>query len=133
MTGVYVVNEVSADNGARLVAQKVNAAHVGKQTVAQVIDVVLFNDIVAAHRGLVTPDPAHRNSAVEQVVNVVVGNGVFKGVHEQYAAACKIFPAAERDFVVGNFVSVCKVKCFAFRVCTVDFNAACAAVVERVA
>ena len=71
-----VVNEVVRQAGAVLVAQRVDAAHVAEQAAPDVVDVVVFDDVVLRQGVAVAPGPADGDARVIQVMDVVVDDAV---------------------------------------------------------
>ncbi len=100
-----VVDEVPAQDGARLDAERVDAAHVAEHALAQVVDVVALDAVAARDRLAVAPDPAAGDAAVVQVVDVVVRDDVVEAVHDQDADRAREHAAARVDGVVGDDVA----------------------------
>jgi len=48
--GLHIVNQVVAQNGSLLDAQRVNAAHVAQHALADVVEMIELNEVVAAGR-----------------------------------------------------------------------------------
>ena len=102
---VNVVDEVAAQDGARLHAERVDAAHVAEHALAEVMDVVAFDAVAARDRVAVAPDPAARDAAVVQVVDVVVRDHVVEAVHDEDAHRAREHAPAGVNGVVGDDVA----------------------------
>src|SRR5438874_2410087 len=70
--GVHVVNEIVANNRARLRAERVNRAHVAEAKLADLVEMIELDQVGAAGRVAVAPGPADGNGGVVKVMNVIV-------------------------------------------------------------
>ena len=92
-----VVTDASAGRAAG-----VNAGQIAEHALADVMHVIVFDDIA---RGLARPeilDRAHGDARVEQVVNVVVNDLVVGIVAHEHAHRFRSKPPAVGDLVVGH-------------------------------
>lgn len=74
---VDTVDQVVADFRAGLRAEQVDGPHIGKNPLADVMDVVVFDEIALDTGEVVTPAPAHGNPCVVSVVDVISVLGPF--------------------------------------------------------
>ena len=83
-------------------AQRIDASQVGQEPLADVVDVVELDPVVAADARAVAPDPADGDAGVVQVADLVVRHGVAEGVHDQHAHAAVEEAAEVVEPVVGD-------------------------------
>lgn len=80
-----IINMVSAQFGAGLFSQGVNSTHIGKQALADIVQFVIFHQVMMRGAGSISPDPTYRDGRIIQVVDVIVGIGIVGRVHGKNA------------------------------------------------
>ena len=100
--GLDVVDEVVAQLPAGLDRESVDAAHVGEEALAEVVDVVMLDDVAHALARAVTPYPADGDTGVIEVVDLVVRDEVGAGVANEHADGRVVDVAAIADLAVGD-------------------------------
>ena len=95
---------VAADHGAGLEAQRVDAAAVA-QAVHDVVDMVVLDRVLFAGSRFGVPLPAHRDAAVGQAVDQVVGDHGLLGKADPDADRSVVLDAADVDVVVADPVA----------------------------
>src|SRR5208283_1788154 len=82
LQGAHIVETVEANDRAFLVPERIDAGHVAEKRLravgfhADVVDVIVLDDIPLGRRLRVTPSPTAGNRRVPEAMDVVVGNGV---------------------------------------------------------
>ena len=79
-----------------------------KNTLAQIVDVILQHPVVVGGVARVSPDPAHGNAGVVEIRNLRAGDLAVMGVHDQHTAGGEVAlpqlgEAAAGDGVVVTF------------------------------
>lgn len=96
-----IVHSVVTNASARSAA-RVDAGQIAEQTLPDVVDVIIFDDVVL---GMIRPEVLNRSgrdTALEQVVNVVVNNLVVGVVANEHARRFWREPSAMGDHVVSH-------------------------------
>ena len=83
-------------------AAGVNPGQIAEHALADVVDVIVFDDIAPGLAGPEILDRAHGDARVEQVVNVVVNDLVVGIVAHEHAHRFRSEPPAVGDLVVGH-------------------------------
>ena len=97
-----VVYAVAADNGALLMSECVDTAHVGQQGLSDVVDVVALDADMVGRVSGVTPDPAAGDAGVVAVVDMVVRQVAVIRVAQDDSAGVHVYAAVVVDMVADN-------------------------------
>ena len=98
-----IIDDIAAHRGAGLHAQHVYAAHIGENALAQVVDKVFLDTVIAAYGIAVAPYPPDRHGAVEHVVDMIMHNFVCIGIEQRNSHGTEKNMAGVVDMVIGNF------------------------------
>ena len=100
VVGIDVVDMVVGDGRAVGSAERIDAAHVGEDALADIMDVVVV-DVVAMGDGVaVAPCPSHGDARVEEIADLVVCQRVVAGVADPDAVGAVMEAAAVGDDAV---------------------------------
>src|SRR5438445_5922709 len=108
--GLHIVNQVVAQNGSLLDAQRVNAAHIAQHTLADVVEMIEFDEVVAAGRFLIAPVPADGDGTVEKVVNVIVRDAILAALKNDDAHRRREDASEFMQVIVGDDMTVVRCK-----------------------
>ena len=97
--GVDVMNQIVAKNRARLEAERINPAHIAEHFLADIVEMIEFDDIGAGRGLVISPGPTDRNRSVKSVMNFVVRNVITGGLKQKYPNSRRINDA---DIVIWN-------------------------------
>ena len=98
------MDAVVAEPRAGREAQAVDPAHVAELAPAEVVDVVVLDQVVMGGRGGVSPTPADRDARVEEVADLVVVDLVVRASADPDADARVVDVAAVVDEAVVDLV-----------------------------
>ena len=82
--------------------ERVDRPHVRQQPLADVVDAVELDAVVAADARRIAPDPADGDAGVVEVGDLVVRDGVAEAVHHQHAHAAVEQAAEVVEAIVGD-------------------------------
>src|SRR5438477_7719128 len=103
--GVHVVNEVVANDGARLRAERVDRAHVAQPKLADVVQMVVLNQVGPARRIAITPGPPHGDGGVIKVMNVIVRDAIGAALQNDNAHGWSVNPTQMMQMIIDDGLS----------------------------
>ena len=124
-----VVDPVPAKHRARRKAQAIDAAHVAELSPAEMVNVVVLDQVVMGRRRGISPTPADRNPRIEEVANLVVTDRISRASADPHTHAGVIHLAAVVDEAVEHFVTIGLEPLIVRHTCLAYPHAACTQVV----
>ena len=98
--GIDVVDVVVGDGRAVGTAERIDAAHVGEDALADIVDVVVVDMVTMGDGIAVAPCPAHGDACVEEVADIVVRQRVVAGMSDPDAVCAVVETATMGDDAV---------------------------------
>ena len=130
--GGNIVNHVAAGDGIGLDTQGVNAAHIRKPALADVVNQIAADLNIVRHIVAVAPDPAAGNGGVVAVVNFIVGDFTAVRVNQQHADGVKEAPAVAVNVVVADLNAARDRRGIRRKIVAVDINGVAADISEQI-
>ena len=128
--GIDVVDMVVGDGRAVGATERIDAAHVGEDALADVMDVVVV-DMVAMGDGVaVAPCPAHGDARVEEIADLVVRQRVVAGVADPDAVGAVVEAATVGDDAIVDSDEIRHLRMVFRNGGCADFDAATAQIMD---
>ena len=100
---VNVVEDITQDHSALGFSEHVNTSHVAHQSLTEVVNMVVGNEVAFVGCLTVAQPPTNRDAGVKQIRNLVVGDAVVTTLTNPYTdSARKNTPSLSDDAVVYN-------------------------------
>src|SRR5438309_6692441 len=103
--GVHVVDEVVANDRPRLRAECVDRAHVAQPKLADVVQMVVLDQVGPARRFAITPRPADGDGGVVKVMNVIVRDAISAALQNDNAHGWSIDLPEMMHMIIDDGVS----------------------------
>src|SRR5207249_3677455 len=101
---VDVVNEIIADHRAGLRAECVDRAHIAEPKLADIVQMIVLDQIGATGRLAITPRPADRDGGVIEIMNVIVHDAIGPALQNHYADGRRVDLAEVMQMIVSDDV-----------------------------
>ena len=111
--------------------ERVDAAHVAEHLLADIVEMVVLDDVSLRLILRVAPRPAHRNRGVEEIVNVIVHDLVAPALQRPHADRGSIHQPQVVNVIIGDHVLVVLLRVVGLLPRFAEFDSA-AAQVDRV-
>src|SRR5690242_10825859 len=102
---VYIVNQIISQDGSLLDSERVDAPHVAQHALADVVQMIELNHVVAAGSFLITPVPAHRNGSVVEIMDVIVRDVIVPALKDDDADSRRKHPSELMQMIVADLVA----------------------------
>lgn len=90
MAALHMVDQIPPHHRAGLSAKQIDPPHIRQLSLPDMVDVILFDEIVAGNAFPVSPYPSAGNAGIIKLADGIVGDHIVVAVHQENAAGGKI-------------------------------------------